>query len=227
MDNRDWLIKHLFVPLNNEKDTIEKIYLTTSNPYHDVLDKYIKEKNMVRTTWIDPASEQEYSYDWGFPIDAGRKVNNKLKEARDYRLNDCMTASEILDNMIEKHCKKENKKSMKKWKNPLDIKNVIFNPPATIVIWEDGTKTVVKAQNDEYFDPEKGLTMAIAKKVFGNKGNYFNQIKKWTKPYEKACEEAEAFTLNVDTNAIAQFAKDAVDKLNETFNINRGVNHEV
>lgn len=62
------------------------------------------------------------------------------------------------------------------------IKDVIFNPPATIVFWADGTKTVVKAQN-EAFDPEKGLAMAILKKQGGNKGNYCNQIKKWTDKY--------------------------------------------
>ena len=64
-----------------------------------------------------------------------------------------------------------------------EIKNVIFNPPATIVFWDDGTKTVVKAQNNEHFDPEKGLSMAIAKKHFGNKGHYFEEIKKWTEKY--------------------------------------------
>ena len=64
-----------------------------------------------------------------------------------------------------------------------EIKNVIFNPPATIVFWDDGTKTVVKTQNNEHFDPEKGLSMAIAKKHFGNKGHYFEEIKKWTEKY--------------------------------------------
>lgn len=52
------------------------------------------------------------------------------------------------------------------------IKNVILNDPAVIVIWEDGTKTVVKAQGEE-FDPEKGLAMAISKKAFGNKHSYY------------------------------------------------------
>lgn len=60
-----------------------------------------------------------------------------------------------------------------------DIKNVIFNDPATIVFWADGTKTVVKAQDGDIFDPEKGLTMAITKKALGNKGNYCNELKKW------------------------------------------------
>ena len=60
------------------------------------------------------------------------------------------------------------------------IKKVVFNCPATIVYWTDGTKTVVKVDGEE-FDPEKGLAMAIAKKHLGNKGNYFNEFKKWIK----------------------------------------------
>lgn len=60
------------------------------------------------------------------------------------------------------------------------IEKVIFNDPATIVFWRDGSKTVVKAQ-DEPFDKEKGLAMAIAKKVYGNEGNYYNEFKKFIK----------------------------------------------
>lgn len=59
------------------------------------------------------------------------------------------------------------------------IKNVIFNDPATIVFWNDGTKTVVKCGKDDAFDPEKGLAMAISKYFFDNAG-YFNDVfKKW------------------------------------------------
>ena len=43
------------------------------------------------------------------------------------------------------------------------IKKVIFNDPATIVFWKDGTKTVVKRQEGAEFDPEKGLAMAICR----------------------------------------------------------------
>lgn len=71
-----------------------------------------------------------------------------------------------------------------RWGLPLGtIEKVIFNYPATIVIWNDGTKTVVKCEN-EPFDPEKGLAMAISKKFFGNRGNYFDIFKKWV-PREK------------------------------------------
>lgn len=76
--------------------------------------------------------------------------------------------------------------------NKFDIENVIFNGPATIVFWKDGTKTVVKCQDGDDFDPEKGLAMAISKKALGNKGKYFDEIKKWTEPEpdedEDVCE---------------------------------------
>ena len=59
------------------------------------------------------------------------------------------------------------------------LKKVIYNDPATIAFWSDGTKTVVKAQPGDIFDPEKGLAMVIAKKACGNTGNYYNGFKKW------------------------------------------------
>lgn len=54
--------------------------------------------------------------------------------------------------------------------NTAAIKDVIFAPPATIVYWSDGSKTVVKCSKKDVFDPEKGLAMAIAKRCGGNKG---------------------------------------------------------
>lgn len=54
------------------------------------------------------------------------------------------------------------------------IKKVIFNNPATIVFWSDGTKTVVKRQKGDRWDAEKGLAMAIVKKTVGYKK--FNKI---------------------------------------------------
>lgn len=69
-----------------------------------------------------------------------------------------------------------------------NIKNVIFNDPATIIFWKDGSKTVVKCGPDEKYDPEKGMAMAIAKRVYGTSetgGNYYNIFKEWL-PEEKA-----------------------------------------
>lgn len=65
------------------------------------------------------------------------------------------------------------------------IARVIFNDPATIVYWKDGSKTVVKCGDNDVYDREKGLAMAIAKKYLGNKGNYNNILKKYLKEEEK------------------------------------------
>ena len=59
-----------------------------------------------------------------------------------------------------------------------EIKDVIFNEPATIILWADGTKTVVKCQKGDDFDPEKGFAMAFLKKCWGNKGNFNDKLRK-------------------------------------------------
>lgn len=61
----------------------------------------------------------------------------------------------------------------------LTIKKVIFNNPATIILWADGSKTVVMCGERDTYDPEKGMAMAIARKALGNKGNYYNTFEKW------------------------------------------------
>lgn len=80
------------------------------------------------------------------------------------------------------------------------ITNVVFNDPATIVFWEDGSKTVVKCNPDcDFYDPEKGLVMAMVKKIYGNKGSYFNEIKKWIKKYdEEMCGDEDELTYDFD-----------------------------
>ena len=72
------------------------------------------------------------------------------------------------------------------------IKKVLFNPPATIVFWDDGTKTVV-VDTDGHWETvqkarknkrdkklmewkEAGLLNAIAKKFYHN---YQYEITKW------------------------------------------------
>ena len=59
-----------------------------------------------------------------------------------------------------------------------DIKKVIFNPPATIVLWTDSTKTVVKAGEGQEFSEEVGLAEAIAKKYAGNRSRFKKMVEK-------------------------------------------------
>ena len=57
------------------------------------------------------------------------------------------------------------------------IEGVIFNPPATIVFWSDGSKTVVKCMDGTEFDKWTGLSMAICKKLFGKQ--FKHTFKRW------------------------------------------------
>ncbi len=66
----------------------------------------------------------------------------------------------------------------------VNIRKVIFNDPATIVLWSDGTKTVVKCGPEDTYDMEKGLAMAIVKKMAGNDGRFHKVFKEWCKPDE-------------------------------------------
>lgn len=62
-----------------------------------------------------------------------------------------------------------------------EIEGVIFHGPCTVVKWSDGDKTIVRCKNED-FDKEKGIAMAICKKMMGTnktKSNYYDMFKKW------------------------------------------------
>ena len=82
------------------------------------------------------------------------------------------------------------------------IKKVIFNDPATIVFWNDGTKTVVQARG-EAFDPEKGLAMAISRHYLCDichleeyRGLFEKHLKNYQKP--KTGYGHDAATIIID-----------------------------
>ena len=88
------------------------------------------------------------------------------------------------------------------------ITKVIFNDPATIVIWSDGTKTVVKCDERDEFDPEKGLAMAICKKHFG--GGFYNDIfKKWIPEETPEIEIDGQISMTEIAEKLEAFAKKA------------------
>lgn len=91
------------------------------------------------------------------------------------------------------------------------ISKVIFNPPATIVFWKDGSKTVVKCQYGDMFDPEKGLAMAFMKKAYGNTGKYCAEVKKWVEPYDEECVKKQwtKFTEGI-TDALKKMGEEAI-----------------
>lgn len=110
--------------------------------------------------------------------------------------------------------------SMKKWHDYLGLRptveKVIFNGPATIVLWTDGTKTVVKCE-DEEFDKEKGLAMAITKRFLGtNKSgsNYYDIFKKWIP--EEETVEVEHYDKIIKTEKEKETTNKVVKKVKKT-----------
>lgn len=101
----------------------------------------------------------------------------------------------------------------KRYGNPFTIKKVIFNDPAVIVLWADGSKTVVKCSENDIFDPEKGLAMAISKKALGNQGNYYNTFKKYL-PEEEDIDDFGLHPFVSLGKAAARWADDCRDLIN-------------
>ena len=85
------------------------------------------------------------------------------------------------------------------------IKDVIFSGRATIIFWEDNTKTVVKCDKEDVYDPHTGLAEAIAKKALGD--DYRRLFRKYIKQYNKQKEK--------EAKLLIQLATDIVDTLNK------------
>ena len=63
------------------------------------------------------------------------------------------------------------------WKIPYTPKRILRSGPATIVFWEDGTKTVVKRASAQPDNPYDAFTSALAIKVFGSNSQVKSVIK--------------------------------------------------
>lgn len=50
----------------------------------------------------------------------------------------------------------------------LRVKKIIFSGPCTIVLWDDGTKTMARVSEGDTFDPEKGVAICFMKKIMGH-----------------------------------------------------------
>lgn len=75
-------------------------------------------------------------------------------------------------------------------------KKIIFNGPATIVMWTDGTKTVVKQSNLDDYDYEKGFAMCVVKKVFGDQYAYIRKM------VDKSYEDTLTESINEATKCL-------------------------
>ena len=64
-----------------------------------------------------------------------------------------------------------------------EIKKVIWNKNACVVLWKDGTKTVVNCQEGDVWNQEVGLMAAFSKKLFGNDNTFNKVINRYCSPF--------------------------------------------
>lgn len=69
----------------------------------------------------------------------------------------------------------------------LTIKKIMYKPPATIVFWNDGTKTVAVCEKEDTYNRELGFALCVLKKKYGNKkvhdmlDKYVHSVSKYSK----------------------------------------------
>ena len=69
----------------------------------------------------------------------------------------------------------------------LTIKKIMYKPPATIVFWNDGTKTVAVCEKGDVYNRELGFALCVLKKKYGNKkvhdmlDKYVHSVSKYSK----------------------------------------------
>lgn len=202
-------VYHLYFDLNNGKIIERSIIM---NCYHysegylvrwinDLEDEIYREGKMINVTaswdteqkWVEgPKWKHEWEAKWDSAKDILNKKYGYLSTDKEGKLMTNYEYDYIASRMV----------MIPK------IKDVIFNNPATIVKWADGTKTVVKVQKGEPYDEEKGLAMAFIKKIYDNKGNYNDIFRKWCP--KKEVPKVDDFNGTVEEMFEDLFADDYV-----------------
>ena len=96
------------------------------------------------------------------------------------------------------------------------IDKVIFNPPATIVFWKDGTKTVVKCKEGEEFSEWAGIALCLAKKMYGP--NFHKIFKRHCSDPEKTVNDTYGSEIDNAVNQAFKGIQEASQQFNSLLN---------
>ncbi len=101
------------------------------------------------------------------------------------------TCDELPSVDTKKNEKKEEKKTVY-IPHAYRVKRIIYNDPATIVFWNDGTKTVVKRGEKETFNKYTAFCAALAKKMYGNNSQVNKIVNSGLDETEKRAQKSTA-----------------------------------
>lgn len=97
------------------------------------------------------------------------------------------------------------------------IKKVIFNDPATIVLWDDGTKTVVKCSEGDTYSEWSGLAFCICKKLMGDE--FHKVFKHWCDrdDIRKPIYDVRHTDPGCYSESVSHYGKDEITNMLESF----------
>lgn len=99
------------------------------------------------------------------------------------------------------------------------IKKVIFNDPATIVLWDDGTKTVVKCSEGDTYSEWSGLAFCICKKLMGDE--FHKVFKHWCDrdDIRKPIYDIRHTDPGCHSESVSHYGKDEITNILESLRI--------
>ena len=97
------------------------------------------------------------------------------------------------------------------------IKKVIFNDPATIVLWDDGGKTVVKCSLGDTYSEWSGLAFCICKKLMGDE--FHKVFKHWCDrdDIRKPIYDVRHTDPGCHSESVSHYGKDEITNMLESF----------
>ena len=91
------------------------------------------------------------------------------------------------------------------YKNKIDlIDHVVFNGPATIIFFKDGTKTVIKCHDEDTLSIPTGFALALLKKILGGAA-YHKLCNEWLDDVYAAEKERIAAKNKVEEDKKPRF----------------------
>lgn len=89
---------------------------------------------------------------------------------------------------------------------------ILYNGPATIVFWKDGTKTVVKAMDGVDANPYHGFTAALAKKIYGSSSKVNKIVGKYA-PKDKMSTDGKTICYEPESCRYFKTTMEAIRKV--------------
>lgn len=166
-----------------------------------------KEWCLFNVNSIYGISADIYNGGYAYP-NVSREPNKDFPDVFRYCRNDVMNTIELFKEEFGMNTTKANKKQESDLREydantPYNYrpKKIIFNGPATIVIWMDDSKTVVKCSENEKYDKKLAFKYALHKRYVELHRNIYdfyhkynnNYLRQFTKALEKTGDPQAAF----------------------------------